>query len=287
MKIFFSPECLSYGQPGHPESPERIRSTHEYLKGKGYSFTEPRSCYEDDVLLVHSEEHLMSIKTETFFDGDTPPLPHILQYSLLSAGSAIDAAQTALKGETAFSLMRPPGHHATRNRVMGFCYLNNIAIAAAKLLTENPEARVAILDIDCHHGNGTEDIFLGHQSVLYVSLHQSPLYPGTGLESRDNVINFPLLPGTSGTQYLDTLEKACEQIRDFKPSLLGISAGFDTFHEDPLTQLNLDISTYGKIGKNIAGLNVPTFIVIEGGYSSQLPECVYEFIQGLNTASNL
>ena len=280
MKIFFSPECLSYNYPGHPESPERIRSTHEYLKEKGFTFTEPQPCSEEDILRVHSKELLTGVKTTTLFDGDTPPIPQIDYFARLSAGSAILASEAAQTEGPTFSLMRPPGHHATRTRVMGFCYFNNIAIAAARYLEKNPGEKTAILDIDCHHGNGTEDIFLGNPQVLYVSLHQSPLYPGTGLESCDNAINFPLPPGTAETEYLNTLEKACQKIVDFNPSLLGISAGFDTFQEDPLTQLDLEVKTYGKIGKTIAGLKKPFFIVMEGGYSAKLPECVFEFLCG-------
>ena len=282
MRIYFSAECLKYHQPGHPESPERVRSIHAYLGEKGFTFIQPQPCSEGDVLRVHSDEHLMAVKTETVFDADTPPFPNIFKYAVLSAGAAIEAAQTALEGETALSLMRPPGHHATQNRVMGFCYFNNIAIAAAKFLHENPNEKVAILDIDCHHGYGSEDFFVGNESVLFVSLHQSPLYPGTGLTSDENAINFPLLPGTSEIQYLDALEKACKKIENFKPTLLGVSAGFDTFQEDPLTQLNLEVMTYGKIGIKIKQLNTPTYIILEGGYSPRLPECVYEFIRGID-----
>ncbi|MFH1943544.1 MAG: histone deacetylase family protein [bacterium] len=282
MKIYFSPLCLSYGYPGHPESPERIRVVHEYLKRKDYSFVEPQPCSKEDVLRVHSEEMVSSVKAGTFFDWDTPVLPNIYDLALLSAGSAIQSLDSALNGETAFSLMRPPGHHAMKQRVMGFCYFNNIAVAAAKYLEENLEKRIAILDIDCHHGNGTEDIFLGNESVLYVSIHQSPLYPGTGLESKQNALNFLLPPGTGEEEYLKTMQIACEKIEEYNPSILCISVGFDTFAEDPLTHLNLKIASYGKIGKTIAGMKKPTFIVMEGGYSPKLPECVHAFVRGLD-----
>jgi acetoin utilization deacetylase AcuC-like enzyme len=282
MKILFSPECLEYSQTGHPESPERIRSTHTFLKEKGYTFIEPQPCCDEDILRVHSPELLQGVKRGNFFDSDTPVLPKIFDYALLSAGSAILASETALKEGAAFSLMRPPGHHATKNRVMGFCYFNNIAVAMAKHVEENPGDKGAILDIDCHHGNGTEDIFLGNGSVLYVSLHQSPLYPGTGMESHKNVLNFPLPPSTAETDYLDILHRACQKIADFDPILLGVSAGFDTYKEDPLTQLNLEVSTYRRMGKIIADLRRPTFIVMEGGYSRDLPECVFELLSGLD-----
>ena len=165
---------------------------------------------------------------------------------------------------------------------MGFCYLNNIAIAAAKYIDQHPKNKVAILDIDCHHGNGTEAILENNESAIYLSLHQSPLYPGTGIQSHDNCHNFPLLPGTDEAKYLEVLHKACEDIKKFSPWLIGISAGFDTYQGDPLTQLNLTVNAYRKIGKVIANLNRPTFIVMEGGYSPDLPNCVLSFIQGLD-----
>ncbi len=282
MKLFFSSQCLDYSQPGHPESPERIKSTFEYLKKEGYHFDKPEACGEEDILRVHSKEHFQGIQTGRLYDYDTPVIPHIIDYARLAAGSAIVASEHALKGETSFSLMRPPGHHATRQRVMGFCYLNNIAIAISRFVDKNPRQKAAILDIDCHHGNGSEAIFGGNPSVLYISLHQSPLYPGTGLESRENCINFPLQPNTNESVYLKTLEKACQALIDFDPSLLGISAGFDTYRGDPLTQFGLDIVSYTKIGETIQTLKKPTFIVMEGGYSPDLPKCVHALIKGFH-----
>lgn len=282
MNIYFSKQCLDYNQPGHPESPDRIQSTFEYLKDNGYVFYEPKSCSAEDILRVHSKEHFQGIQKGTSSDNDTPAIPRMIDYACLAAGSAIAASETALQGETSFSLMRPPGHHATPHRVMGFCYFNNIAIAAAKYIEKNPHPKTVILDIDCHHGNGSEDIFLGNPNVLYVSLHQSPLYPGTGLQSRENCINLPLPSGTEESTYLKTLETACQEIMDFNPSLLGVSAGFDTYRNDPLTQFGLDISSYTKIGKLIKELAIPTFMVMEGGYSKDLPQCVHAFIQGLD-----
>ena len=283
MKIFYTPRCLEYQLPGHPESPERVRSVHDYLEKEGYLFEDPVACTDDDVLRVHSRDLLQAVKSETFFDGDTPTLPKIANYALFSAGAAIQAAQSADTGETGFSLMRPPGHHATRDRVMGFCYFNNIAIASAAFLSDHPEERVAILDIDCHHGNGTEDIFRGNSSLLYVSLHQSPLYPGTGHASAGNILNFPLPPFTSEASFLDALDEACQGVQRFEPSLLGISAGFDTFSEDPLTQMMLDVPSYEKIGERIMEMSLPTFVILEGGYSAKLPECVLAFVQGLES----
>ena len=181
MEIVYSPTCLDYGQPGHPESPDRIGSTSDRLKAGGYPFLDPEPCAELDLVRVHSREMVESVRTGSYFDPDTPALPGMFEHARLAAGAAVCAMQRALAGHAAFSLMRPPGHHATHNRVMGFCYFNSVAVAAAKYLADNPSARIAVLDIDVHHGNGTEDILFGRDRALYVSLHQSPLYPGTGL----------------------------------------------------------------------------------------------------------
>ncbi|MDD2889298.1 MAG: histone deacetylase [bacterium] len=291
MKIIFSPECIKYNSSGHPESPERVKNTYEYLKNmkseqpfaptnmycKHIQFVEPESASDKDILLVHSQGLLNAVKTGSFFDMDTPALPNIFDYAKLSAGAAIKAAEFAIQGETAFSLMRPPGHHAGKNSVAGFCYFNNIAIAIKKINAP----RSAILDIDCHHGNGTEEIFLGDKKVLYVSLHQSPLYPGTGLLSQDNCINYPLSAGTDEKEYLSTLEKAIIQIKEFAPETVGVSAGFDTYKGDPITNLNLEIGSYEKIGALIRGLDMPCFGILEGGYSTDMAQCVYSFLKGL------
>lgn len=280
MKIIFSKKCLEYGEPGHPESPQRVELTHKHLKECGYESLQPNPAKDEDILSVHTEGLLRTVKSGQIFDIDTPSLPHIFDYAKLSVGSAIDAAELALKGENAFSLMRPPGHHATKNSVGGFCYFNNIAIAVQKTLGSID--RVAIIDIDCHHGNGTEHIFLGNQKVLYLSLHQSPLYPGTGLRSEKNCLNFPLLPGTDEKEYLEKLNQGLENVAEFDPVLIGISAGFDTYKGDPITNLNLEVGSYRKIAKLINEIKKPLFIVLEGGYSKEMPECVYQFLLGIS-----
>ena len=283
MKIFYSEKCLAYHAPGHPESPERLRSTVEDLRAKGYRLEPPVPCTEEDLLWVHDPKMVRSVRDETFYDPDTPALPGIFEHAALAAGSAVCAMRVAAGGGNAFSLMRPPGHHATRHRVMGFCYFNNIAVASARFLADHPGKKIAIIDIDCHHGNGTEDIFLGREGILYVSLHQSPLYPGTGMDSPMNCLNFPLPPFTEEIRYLETLSFACDKILEFHPELIGVSAGFDTYEHDPLAQLKLKISTYEKIGAVIAGMKIPLFIVLEGGYAENLSSCVYQFIKGVQS----
>jgi len=279
MKIFFSERCLKYSQPGHPESPARVQSTYQYLKEKGFEFIEPAPCTEEDILLAHTSTLLDEVKGGSFYDLDTPALPGIFEYARLSAGSAIEAARVCLEGEKTFSLMRPPGHHATKNNLGGFCYFNNVAIASLKI--KEKIEKIAIVDFDCHHGNGTEDIFFGRDGFLYLSLHQSPLYPGTGLISRENCINYPLPADTSPEEYLSTLEQGLKQVEDFNPDVLAISAGFDSYKLDPLTNLALEKETFREMGKMLSALNKPLFAVLEGGYSRDLPHCIYEFLTGL------
>jgi len=279
MKIFFSSKCLEYSQPGHPESPERVKSTYHYLKEKGFEFIAPNPCKDEEILLAHSPKLLDEVKGERFFDPDTPSFSGIFEHARLAAGSATEAAMMCLKGEKTFSLMRPPGHHATRSRLGGFCYFNNIAIASLKV--KNSTGKIAIIDFDCHHGNGTEDIFSGKKDFLYLSLHQSPLYPGTGLRSRGNCLNYPIDSDTNPEQYLATLSEGLNHVKKFNPDLLAVSAGFDSYRLDPITSLSLEKHTYKEIGKMLSSLNKPLFAVLEGGYSRDIPECIYQFLTGL------
>lgn len=279
MKIIFSKKCLDFALSGHPESPQRLSRCYEYLRANEFDFVEPPACEEEDILLVHDNKLLQSLKDNSFSDPDTPNIDNIYDYAMLAAGAAILASEIAAKEGKCFSLMRPPGHHAGAQTLGGFCYFNNIAIAVEKLRRENK--RIAIIDFDCHHGNGTQDIFLGKDLVLYLSLHQSPLYPGTGLASEKNCFNFPLAPGIEEAAYLDCLKKGLKHIEEFKPQILAVSAGFDAYRRDPLGGIKLETSTYRKIGSLIAEFKKPTFAVLEGGYSKNIAVCLYEFLSGL------
>ncbi|OGS21299.1 MAG: hypothetical protein A2252_08525 [Elusimicrobia bacterium RIFOXYA2_FULL_39_19] len=279
MKIVTSKTCWEYRHDAHPESPERVKLVYEYLSDKSFSFLEPKPCTETDLLTVHTKLMVDKVKTGNYADLDIPIIPRIYDYALLSAGGALLTANEAVRGNVSFCLTRPPGHHATRSHFGGFCYFNNIAIAVKSLLKEG-KGKIAILDIDCHHGNGTQSIFQGKEDVLFVSLHQSPLYPGSGLESVKNCINLPLPAGTQEKDYLLKLEEALIKIKDFKPAIIAVSAGFDTYKADPLTDILLDTFTYTKIASMIKELNLPRFALLEGGYSADLPECVYRFLLG-------
>jgi len=282
--IVSSLKSAEYGSAHHPEGPERISKSYDFLQKTGeFTFIEPdiNSCAEQDITKVHAKKMINMIKTGKFSDPNTPSLPNIYNYALLSAAAAVTAMkQTHENNSIAFSLMRPPGHHSSREKLGGFCYFNNIAIAIKKYLELKPAGKAAIIDIDCHHGNGTQDIFLNDKQVLFISLHQIPLYPGTGLSSENNCLNYTLSPGTEEIKYLKTLSSALEEVKKFVPDILAVSAGFDTYRLDPLTQLSLKKETYKKIGELIAGLDIPRFAVLEGGYSHDLPVCIHNFLTG-------
>ena len=268
MLIVYSPLCLEYDTPGHPESPDRVRRMHDVLKEHGFRFIQAEPAAKEDILLVHAPEHFRKIESKDYFDIETPPID--IKFPLMAAGVTIKASQ-----ELGFALTRPPGHHAGRNSQEGFCYFNNIAVAVRKL-----GKRTAILDLDTHHGNGTQEIFIGEQDVVYISLHQSPLYPMTGLRSERNCHNFPLFPETKESEYMKTLAKALEIVEHFKPEVLALSMGFDTFKGDPLAGQQVTEKGYGKIGKMVSALNIPTFIALEGGYSDKTGELCRSFLSG-------
>lgn len=282
MKIIYDARCLEYKRAGHPESPERVRTSYQFLKDKKLDFIQPEEYQEELITQVHTLELLARIKNGNFYDPDTPKFENIFFFARLSVAGALTAYQVAIKEGFAFSLLRPPGHHAGKSFLGGFCYLNNIAIAVQKGFNDGIR-KIAILDIDAHHGNGTEDIFLGSKKVLYVSLHQHPLYPGTGLKSHNNCLNFPLPPGCGGKLYLEKLTEALEKIKEFQPQLIAISAGFDTYRDDPLTGFMLDISDYQEIGRLIRKYfpKKAIFAVLEGGYSLKLGELLYSFLKAI------
>ncbi|MDI6847317.1 MAG: histone deacetylase [Candidatus Bathyarchaeia archaeon] len=262
-KIIFSEKCLEYGS-WHIESPERVRSAHKILKDREYEFLTPETASEEDLLKVHDAEYIRRLKEGLVEDADTPAYENIYEYARLAAGGAILAAKA--KG---FSLMRPPGHHAGKRGIAlgvstkGFCYLNNIAIAVKYL-----DKPTLILDIDGHHGNGTQEIFLRDEKVTYVSLHRYPHYPGTGYTSEANCLNFPLRANCGDEIYLKTLDEALSRVDTSKFEVVAVSAGFDT-HAGDLASLGLTEKSYREIGKRIASLNKPTFFILEGGYSGE------------------
>ena len=184
MLILHDPRCADYGSPGMPERPERVLASAAHLRTRhpGWAWSLPPDDVEDAVLLLaHTPAHLRRLAEPRDFDADTPSHPGIAGHARRAVAAAIAAAEHALARRTpVFSLMRPPGHHATSGRAMGFCYLNQVAVAALAAQRRPEGRRVAVWDFDAHHGNGTEEIFQGRKDLLYASVHQYPAYPGTG-----------------------------------------------------------------------------------------------------------
>jgi len=285
MRIITDERCTGYWRPGHPERPERIITTWEKLRSQTelpIAWSKPHPGDDAVILRAHTAEHLARLSQVEDFDDDTPALPNLTDYARTSVGAALDVLKAARAGETVFSLMRPPGHHATRNRAMGFCYLNNIAIAALEALATGAK-RVAVLDFDVHHGNGTEAILLNKPGAAFFSIHQFPCYPGTGTRNLgNNCYNYPVLPQTLRGEYRHVLASALEHLQTFKPTLVAVSAGFDAYARDPLAQGALEAEDFYWLGQSLRNLGVPLFSLLEGGYSAELPELILAYLKGVD-----
>ncbi|HIQ49698.1 MAG TPA: histone deacetylase [Nanoarchaeota archaeon] len=275
MKVVFDEKCLNYIFPFHPENPQRVEKIKLVLEELGASFIKPRKINETLLLKVHEKEFIKKLKNKEYFDLDTPKLD--FDYILSSVSCAVKAAKV-----NGFSLSRPPGHHAGKNFLGGFCYLNNIAVALKSI--QKKEEKAVILDIDAHHGNGTENIFFGKENVLYISLHQYPLFPGTGKESRKNCINFALPPYTKGEFYIKVLIKALKIVEKFSPDIFAISLGFDTYEKDNLSQLLLKEKDFEKIALLVKPFKQTAkkfFMVLEGGYAKDIEKPAKAFFEKL------
>jgi acetoin utilization deacetylase AcuC-like enzyme len=224
-------------------------------------------------------ELLRGISAPTWLDGDTPGSESSFEAALLAAGAALQAVELG-----AFALARPPGHHALADRAMGFCLVNNAAVAARYAQAELGLARVAILDWDVHHGNGTQAIFWGDESVLYVSLHQWPFYPGTGgpTEQADTILNVPMSAGSGDDEYLHAFEHTVvPAVERFEPELLIVSAGFDAHEDDPLADMRLTADGFRELAARSLALAPRVAAVLEGGYNlDTLPSLVGAALAG-------
>jgi acetoin utilization deacetylase AcuC-like enzyme len=282
MTIIYDEAATEYSQPWHPERPERLHLTEPRLRESfpAAVWKGPYIAEDKDILRAHTREHLRHLsEAKEDFDADTPWYQDIEEHARRSVGGALVATESALQGEKPFSLLRPPGHHATSDQAMGFCYLNSIAVAATRALADGCE-RVGIWDFDAHHGNGTEAIVRGHEQIRFASVHQYPGYPGTGTESFANVYNFPVAPHTHRAMHTAKVREALDRLLEFQPNLILVSAGFDAFREDPLTELSLEIDDYYQFGRWLQQTGVSAMAILEGGYSNRLPELVESFLTG-------
>jgi acetoin utilization deacetylase AcuC-like enzyme len=246
-----------------------------------FAFVECAPAGEDDVLRCHTRGLLERVRsTLGWLDADTICTETSFEAALLAAGAAVEAVQRG-----GFALVRPPGHHAEPGRAMGFCLFDSIAIAARRAQAVDGVGKIAILDWDVHHGNGTQAIFAGDPSIFYASLHQWPFYPGTGGpgEQGDTLLNLPLAAGTDDAAFLDAFALAERAIASFEPELLLVSAGFDAHVADPLAQLELSTGVFTELARRAAALAPRVAAVLEGGYNLEtLPDLVEATLEGFN-----
>jgi acetoin utilization deacetylase AcuC-like enzyme len=262
----------------HPERPERILRLLERFP----SFEQGSAATQDQIERVHSAEHVQAVAglgQDALLDADTPAGPTTWEAASLAAGCAIRAVELRR-----FALVRPPGHHALEARAMGFCIFNNVAVAARFAQAELGLERVAIVDFDVHHGNGTEAIFREDASVLFVSLHQWPFYPGTGGPgtSDEHTLNLPLSAGSGDGEYLQAFTDRVEPVvHAFDPQIVLVSAGFDAHVDDPLSEMEVTSSGFRELARRCAALGPRTAVVLEGGYNLEtLPGLVEAALEG-------
>jgi acetoin utilization deacetylase AcuC-like enzyme len=278
MIILHDSRCAEYGSSMRPEQPARLLRSAAHLQAAHPEWTwrPPGETAESDLLAAHTPELLRRIAVPPDIDDDTPYFPGIEVHARRAVGAALAAAELALAGYQAFALMRPPGHHCTRDQAMGFCYLNQIAITARHHAAAG--RRVAVWDFDAHHGNGTEDILQGRPNLLFASVHQSPGYPGTGQVSNGNCLNFPVAPRTPRAGHMAELARSWEAVLAVKPDLVLVSAGFDAYARDPITSLSLEREDFAELGRWLGQSGRPTAALLEGGYSPDLPELIDAFL---------
>ncbi|MBJ7609361.1 MAG: histone deacetylase [Candidatus Dormibacteraeota bacterium] len=281
---------LTHNSFGHPERPDRVEAIRTHLASVPSLAELPRLSLvpvdDESLLRVHSRAHLERVaalcaRGGGSFDQDTYATATSDVCARLSAGGAVAAVDAVLDGDhdAAFAVIRPPGHHATASRAMGFCLYNNVAVAIEQARAEHGLRRVAIVDIDVHHGNGTEATYWNDPGVLYTSLHQFPFYPGTGAladrggpEAAGLTVNIPLPAGTSASAWLAEFNTVTlPAVEAFEPELVVVSCGFDAHRDDPLAELRLETETYAEVAERLVALrglssSPGTVWVLEGGY---------------------
>jgi len=271
---------------GHPEQIARVSvivDNFKKLSNKNLLWKKPTKVSDEIILTTHNSDYINFVKNSfpkkgySSLDGDTIISPGSKHATFDAVGSIIAAIDGVEKKEfkNAFCPVRPPGHHAENNKAMGFCIFNNIAVGANYLIKKYNYKRIAIIDFDVHHPNGSQDIFYENEKVLVISTHQYPYYPGTGSEKEkgkyNNICNIPLPAGTNSEEYLNAFEFALKRLKEFKPEFVLISAGFDAHEADPLAQFNLKTQDYYNITQRILETsklfcNGKVVSILEGGY---------------------
>jgi acetoin utilization deacetylase AcuC-like enzyme len=273
----------------HPENAGRIRAIEERLDSEGWQgleVVEAPPATVAQIERVHRRSHIESIESSSaegggMIDADTVVSERSYEAALRSAGGAVHAVDRLLGGGAGFAFcgLRPPGHHAEPSRAMGFCLFNNVAIGIAHALAEHGLERAMVVDWDVHHGNGTQEVFYESGRVLFASIHQSPLYPGTGApgdtgsgEGEGFTVNLPVAPGAGPDEFLSIVQNVVVPLaRDFEPELLAISAGYDAHRADPLADCMLDEGAYADMSASLrdlaSELEIPVLICLEGGYA--------------------
>ena len=271
---------------GHPEKIDRVTAVIDNFKkldNKNLIWKKPNKFENSFLIKTHTSNYIDQVdksfpkKGYNFLDGDTIVSPGSKDASKDAVGSIITAIDGVQKNEfkNAFCAVRPPGHHAEKEKAMGFCIYNNVAVGANYLIEKYKYNKIAIIDFDVHHGNGTQNIFYDNEKVLFISTHQYPYYPGSGSEKEkgnfNNVLNIPLEAGTSAEKYLNAYDNVLNKVREFKPEFLLFSAGFDAHIDDPLAQLQLSSEDFYKITKRTLEIsksfcNGNVVSILEGGY---------------------
>ena len=286
----------------HPENKFRIQSILDRLKTNknlNLEWSEPYNIDISSLKKTHDNNYIQKVKRafpnkgHVFLDGDTVLSPGSKNASYDAVKSMISAVEMVhnKKLKNAFCAVRPPGHHAEFNKAMGFCIFNNIAVGANYLIEKYKYKKIAIIDFDVHHGNGTQNLFFSNKKVLYISTHQYPHFPGTGTSFEkgryNNILNIPLLSGTNSREYFNAYEYVLKKIKDFKPEFLLFSAGFDAHKDDPLSNINLKSEDYHEITKRtllVANHFCEGKIVsvLEGGYNlNALAESTEQHLKAL------